>query len=88
MITIEENSYGDNTCFVCMQPYKHIRYWEKDSNVGLYEMKLCVVHPSCKRLMNKIHQKQKEMLNLEFELFCKKFQIDDDYMPHIEASTR
>lgn len=79
MITIEETCYGDNTCFVCSQPYKHMRFWQMDKDVGLFEMKIYVAHPSCLKLVQKIKQKQQETVNLEYELFCKRFPDLNDF---------
>ena len=40
---------------------------------GLTEVKFSVNHPKCDQLSDRMKEVKKELLNLEFELFCKRF---------------
>jgi hypothetical protein len=67
--------HGENECAICGGEFNYTKTRFRDWNMpeGLYEVRFRVEHPSCRYLMNKLLKARNEMLDLEFELFCKKF---------------
>ena len=73
----------DNICSTCNKPFKHkIRYWgqERPNNPsskllpkGIKLVDMITTCLNCRCLFNKIRQKEKELDNLNFELFRRKY---------------
>jgi hypothetical protein len=63
-----------NECVVCGAEYKYRRlYWrDADTPDGLYEVKLRNSHLKCSNILEKMQKLKTELVDLEFELFCKK----------------
>jgi hypothetical protein len=79
MFTIEETKFGDHKCFICGGDFHHTKGWYKFDNEPLPVLKMRVSHRSCEKLVDEIEAKKKELIELEFKLFCKKNPVDIHY---------
>ena len=65
-----------NECAICGCEFKYkkinINYAGKTPE-GLYEVVMKTEHPRCKQIKTRMEKAQKEILDCEFELFCKRF---------------
>lgn len=61
----------DNVCTTCGKQYTHRRRHYYDEN-NMKCVELITTHPGCRSLLNKIRKLKDEMIDLEFELFCRK----------------
>ena len=71
----------DNVCSTCEKPFKYkIRYWGQERPndptaellpKGLKLVEMVTACVSCRSLFAKIKQKEQELDNLNFELFCR-----------------
>jgi hypothetical protein len=64
----------ENECSICGCYYKYDKGF-KPLGENLYEMRILTEHPSCSRLIKKIEKLKSEILDCEFELFCKRFSV-------------
>jgi hypothetical protein len=64
----------ENECSVCGCYYKYDKGF-KPLGENLYEMRILTEHPSCSRIVKKIEKLKSEILDCEFELFCKRFNM-------------
>ena len=71
-LTFDERT---DVCTVCSLPYK----WNRRKMIfpttpeGLCEVIFVTSHAGCRALQDKLQKAKEETLNLEFELFCKRF---------------
>jgi hypothetical protein len=72
-VTNERIKIGkENECSICGEYYKYnkgLRHLEEN----LYEIRILTEHPSCTRLVKKLEKLKSEVVDCEFELFCKRF---------------
>jgi hypothetical protein len=66
------------TCILCNKPFDHQKryYIRDDTPKGLKEVEIICVHPNCRDRRRKLKEK---ILNLEFELFCLKDELEGGY---------
>ena len=65
-ITIHQE---DNICTTCGRRYTHRRRHFLEDNMKCVEF--ITAHPGCRVLVNKIKKMKEDLIELEFELFCK-----------------
>jgi len=66
-----------NECSICGGYYKYDKgYRPLDDNV--YEVRILTEHPACSRINRKLEKAKAEVLDCEFELFCKKWNINKE----------
>jgi hypothetical protein len=70
MFDIQENTFGDNKCFICNKEFKHSRAWIKRKDAELPELILKVSHRNCEKLIKQIKNTRDKLEELEFDLFC------------------
>ena len=63
----------ENECVVCGEPFKYIKRYYTPIGDLPKEMELITAHAGCRTLMRKYLKTKEEILNMEFELFSKKF---------------
>jgi hypothetical protein len=64
--------HNENECGICGNYYKY-DWGFKPLDNGLYEARVLTEHPRCRQLKNRLEKLKREVLDCEFELFCKKF---------------
>jgi hypothetical protein len=68
--------HGENECTICGGYYKYQKpkwHFTGTTPKGLWEVWIKTAHPKCQSLKNKLERLKTEVLDCEFELFCKKF---------------
>jgi hypothetical protein len=70
-ITIHDDQFGNNKCWICYKPFHHHRHWNLPIGGELPEQFLRVTHRSCEKLVREIEKQKEKLVCLEFELFCK-----------------
>ena len=62
----------ETKCFTCGKAWKHYKRYFPPADGKPKEVEFIVSHAGCRSLERKIREKKEELLNLEYELFCKK----------------
>jgi hypothetical protein len=65
----------DDECRVCGKEFKFRRryYASEKTPEGLYDVIISTNHLKCDKLQKQLEQAKAKLLDLEFELFCKRF---------------
>lgn len=71
-ITIHDDTFGNNLCWICNKEYKHFITNIKKLKDDLPEVHIKTCHPVCKRLVRRYAELENEMLEIEWELFSRK----------------
>jgi hypothetical protein len=61
----------ENECSICGGYYKYNKGF-KHLEENLYEIRILTEHPSCIKIIKKLEKLKSEVIECEFELFCKK----------------
>ena len=75
-IKIGEQIFFNRTlqpCIVCGKPFPYYKYNSMDDN-GIITVEHITAHAGCRSLVKKIKEMKSKLLDLEFELFCKKME--------------
>jgi hypothetical protein len=66
----------DNICNVCGKPFKHFKRYYLENEMTMKQGIKCVdiitAHAGCRSLLSKIQKLKDEIIELEFELYCKR----------------
>lgn len=64
---------SDDVCSVCGGDFKHTQKYSmtQSTPTGLKEVVFKTAHNGCLKIIARIKQKRAEILDLEFQLFCK-----------------
>jgi len=66
---------NENECVVCGRTFKYMKRYTSPIDDLPKEMELITAHAGCRNLMKKYLKTKEELLNMEFELFSKKFNV-------------
>jgi hypothetical protein len=67
-------------CIFCGTPYKHKRIYKSgwvDPERTLKEVTFILAHPCCRALLRKKKNLQQQLLDIEYDIFMKKYNINN-----------
>ena len=65
------NDLDNSKCIVCDRRFKHYKLLTMNKQLGIQEVELRTAHAGCFNLIKKRDKLKADLLNVEYDLFCK-----------------